>query len=683
MEKNELSCRNAPIDDLSYRKMAMAITEKGRPATLDDDSRSVEVVGATESPVPMMDWSRGEMVPEVLLMSGCDMPETKQMPLLNNHDRYSSLAVIGSYRDIRIEKDQLIGRAYFSAAPEVEGIYTRVKEGHLTDFSAGYRTLEALFIPAGQKQAINGRTFDGPMKVVIKWAPKEMSICPIGADANAKARAATAPDLINERQIKKEVNMDKKVREFLESRGLAKDATEEQAYAYLQKLDLRTEAPAAVSVPSPTVDEVKVRTEAARAEQTRCLEIRGLCTHAGVTDEKEIAPFITENKSVEEVRRAMFDRLVKKPAETPGFRPSIEVGADERDKFRAAAGDAILIRSGSAIEKPAAGAIELAGFSLKEIAREALRISGRSISGQPMEMVGRALTTSDLPNILLNVANKSLFEGYETAEETWQAWCATGSVSDFKKQTIVRASETQDLDEIKEDDEYKYDKQSDSKEEFKIATYGKIYKISRQVIINDDLGAIIDIPKAHGQAAARKVGDLPYAVLTANAAMGDGVALFHATHGNLGSAGVPSETTIAEMIKLMKLQKDIAGKRRLNIRAQFFIAPATLEGSAEVFFTSNQFTGGSGTADSSRTNPYAGNRFTRVYEPRLDDASTTAWYVAGSKGKTVKVFFLNGVQTPYMETREGWTVDGVECKVRIDAGAKAVDWKAMGKNAGA
>lgn len=680
-EKNELSCRNAPSDDLSYRKMSVQVTDKGGPATLDETTRSIEVVGATENPVPMYDWQRGEMVPEVLLMSGCQMPETRQMPLLDNHDRYSSSAVIGSYRDMRVEKDKLLGRGYFSTVPEVEGIYTRVKEGHLTDFSAGYKVLESQFIPAGQKQVINGRSFDGPMKVITKWAPKEMSICPIGADAQAKARAATAPDLINAGQIKKEVNMDKKLREFLESRGLAKDATEEQAYAYLQKLDLRTETPAAVSVPSPTVDEVKVRTEAARAEQTRCLEIRGLCTQAGVTDEKEIDTFVRENKSVEEVRKAMFDRLVKKPAETPGFRPSIEVGADERDKFRAAAGDAILIRSGSAIEKPAAGAMDLAGFSLKEMAREALRISGRSISGQPMEMVGRALTTSDLPNILANVANKSLFEGYEGAQETWSQWCATGSVSDFKKQTIVRVSETQDLDEIREEDEYKYDKQSDSKEEFKIATYGKIYKVSRQTLINDDLGALTDIPRAHGEAAARKVGDLPYAVLTANAAMGDGVALFHANHGNLGTTGVLSETTIAEMIKLMKLQKDIAGKRRLNIRPEFIIAPVTVEGSAEVFFTSNQFAGDLKSA--TRTNPYAGNRFTRVYEPRLDDASVSAWYIAGPKGKTVTVFFLNGVQTPYMETREGWTVDGVEFKVRIDAGAKAVDWKAIGKNAGA
>jgi hypothetical protein len=129
------------------------------------------------------------------------------------------------------------------------------------------------------------------------------------------------------------------------------------------------------------------------------------------------------------------------------------------------------------------------------------------------------------------------------------------------------------------------------------------------------------------------------------------------------------------------MQKDMRGKRRLNIVPQYIILPVSLEGKAEIFFNSTVFT--SDNAGSTRTNPYAGNRFTRVYEPRLDDASETAWFMAGPKGKTIKVFFLNGNQTPYLETRDGWSIDGVEYKVRIDAGAAAVDWKALVKNAGA
>ena len=90
-----------------------------------------------------------------------------------------------------------------------------------------------------------------------------------------------------------------------------------------------------------------------------------------------------------------------------------------------------------------------------------------------------------------------------------------------------------------------------------MVTFGRLFAITRQAIINDDLSALSDIPARHGEAAARKMGDVAYAVLTANAAMGDSVALFHATHGNLGAAAVVGIAPIAEAIKLMKLQKDL------------------------------------------------------------------------------------------------------------------------------
>jgi hypothetical protein len=121
--------------------------------------------------------------------------------------------------------------------------------------------------------------------------------------------------------------------------------------------------------------------------------------------------------------------------------------------------------------------------------------------------------------------------------------------------------------------------------------------------------------------------------------------------------------------------------QNLNIPLNYIIGPKAIEGKAEVFFGSTHFATTNEAA--TRSNPYAGTKFTRVYEPRLDAASATCWYGAGPKGKTIKVFFLNGVQVPYLESRQGFTVDGVEFKVRIDAGAKAMDWKALASNDGA
>jgi hypothetical protein len=293
-------------------------------------------------------------------------------------------------------------------------------------------------------------------------------------------------------------------------------------------------------------------------------------------------------------------------------------------------------------------------------------------------MVGRAFTTSDLPILLANVANKQLLTGWNTAEETWHIWCGTGSLPDFKETEVDQASETDDLDLVQEGGEYKYGKLVETKEKMRLFTYGKLFAVTRQAIINDDLGIISTIPSKHGRSAARKVGDLAYEVLTANPYMGDNQVLFHADHKKLHSAGAVTIGNLGTAITAMKKQKD-ANSKALNIRPVFFIAPVELEGSCEQFFIS---TLEGVQAKPNLINPYSGRYFTRVYEARLSDNSPTAWYLAAQKGMTVQVNYLNGQTDPYLEQKEGWSVDGVEFKVRIDGSAKALDWRGISKNPG-
>lgn len=688
----------APGDTLSFRCAPVERSEDGGPLSLDEASRSVSVVAATENPVEIFDYERWEVITEVLLMSGCMLPPSRQIPLFDTHNRFEGTkSVLGSARDLEIQGDRLMSRAHFSTVPEAEGPYIKVKERHLTDFSIGYRVLRATWVPAGETASIEGRSFKGPMRVATKWKPRELSVCPIGADEMAKVRANADRTV---KSFQGGSTMDPKLRSLLEQRGLAKDATDEEAWAFAATL----EAPHERNTPPVQPANNDGISAAIAEERTRSAEIDAMGKRFNCV---ELATQLrTEGKSIDHARAAIMDHLAKNPpldAPAISYRAPLEFIADGRDKFRAATVDALILRSGlealrvspgsrAIFEKPAVGAQDLMGYSLRELARECLRVCNQHSGGDPREMIGRALTTSDFPLILAAVANKSLEAGWETAEETWRAWCATGSVSDFKIHTAVRASEVSDLDEVPEDTEYKYGTRSEAQEQYSIATYGKLFSLSRQTIINDDLGALTDIPAAHGESAARKVADLPYAVLTANAAMGDGNALFIAAHDNLAAAPFnvpPTIAPIAEAIRAMGLQTDILGLRRLNIRPQYFLAPRTLEGSCEHFFKNGLWADEAvkGTPDeayaTTRVNPYAGTYFTRVYESRLDADSLTAYYFAAQKGKTVKIFFLNGIQTPYMETKQGWSVDGIEYKVRIDAGAKAVDWKGLYKNPGA
>lgn len=673
-------------EQTNYRGAVISLRAEG-PGSLDEKNRSVEVVMSTESPATVRDWDRG-IISEVLLMSGSEIPETKQLVLLDAHSRYETANVIGSVREIRISGDQMIGRAYYSSAPEAESPWIKTREGHLTDYSIGYRVDEAVWVPAGQTATISGRVFNGPVQVATRWTPRELSAVPIGADQNAKARQEIDHKL---KTIKEESNMDPKIRAMLEAKGLPATATEEEAVAFLNRMEVK-------SGNNPDNDqeraaqEEKIRKEAKGEELERIREIDALCQRYECADMAR--ELIISGKDVIDAQRAILDAVMERSKKQNPGASGAEFIAAEKDKFRTAAEHALILRAGMKVDAPAPGADELRGFSLVEIARECLRMSGLPHRGDVKSMVGRAMTSSDFPNILANLATKSMQQGWDDAQETWPIWTGEGSVSDFKTYYDNALSEFDDLEEIKDAGEIKLGGFTEkTPETYKIASYGKKFKVTRVMIINDDMNALTAMPAKRTEAANRKIGDIVYAVITGNGTMGDGVAIFSTASTRLNDAtsgyqSAPGIVNLAEGIRVMGTHKDIAGKRRLNIRPQFFVAPKALEGTSEIFFRSDKYSDNDTVATdssfaSTRVNPYSGTYLTRVYEPRLDDDSETAWYLMGPKGRTVKVVFLNGRRGPILEMiQPGFSVEGFEYAVVIDAGAYATDYRGMYRNEG-
>ena len=73
-----------------------------------------------------------------------------------------------------------------------------------------------------------------------------------------------------------------------------------------------------------------------------------------------------------------------------------------------------------------------------------------------------------------------------------------------------------------------------------------------------------------------------------------------------------------------------------------------------------------------------------IADARLDANSTTAWYLAaGNDFDTVEVAYLDGNKTPFIEEQAGWSSDGVEVKVRMDAGVAPLEYRTLYKNPGA
>lgn len=242
-------------------------------------------------------------------------------------------------------------------------------------------------------------------------------------------------------------------------------------------------------------------------------------------------------------------------------------------------------------------------------------------------------------------------------------------------------SEAPALLEVPELAEYKNGTMSDGAATFQIATHGRILQISRQALVNDDLSAFTTLPQAFGIAARRKEADKVYSVLTGNPVLSDGFALFSADHGNLGSAAALSVTSLAAARAAMRKQKGLAGVGYVDPQPKFLIVPVALETLAETIIAS--------LVDPARSNDTPNAEFIRgltlVADPRLDDDSTTAWYLSASPNQIEGVLraYLAGEPRPYLEENTEFQRDAISYKVRLDFAAGVIDYRALFKNPGA
>ncbi|HCE9648252.1 TPA: ClpP-like prohead protease/major capsid protein fusion protein [Pseudomonas aeruginosa] len=454
-----------------------------------------------------------------------------------------------------------------------------------------------------------------------------------------------------------------------------------------------TPSPAApTSQPAPAApDEAAVRAQINAAENTRREGIRAVfqpfaASHSEMLNEVLLDSSVT----IEQAQAKLLSSLAS--GATPSAGPSGSQGANSHvyagngnlvgDSVRAS----VLARAGLE-EQQSDNRYNF--MSLRELARASLVDRGIGVASySPMQMVGLAFThtTSDFGTILIDVANRSMLAGWDEAEETFQLWTKKGMLSDFKTVHRVGLGEFPSLRQVREGAEYKYVTVGSRSQPIALATYGEIFSITRQAIINDDMNLLTDIPRKMGMAAKATIGDLVYAILTSNLVLSDGKALFHADHKNLqtGASSALSIESLSKAKTQMATQKtEVEGgkPRTLNIRPAFVLTPVALEDKAKQIIRSASVPGAE--SNSGIENPI--RNFAEVIgEPRLDDNSATAYYLAARQGSdTIEVAYLDGNELPYMEQQQGFTVDGVATKVRIDAGVAPLDFRGLQKSNGA
>lgn len=614
------------------------------PASIDVKERRVEMIWYTGVTVPRYSWTEGAYN----LVLSMDPRHVKLdrlnsgAPILNNHGDWDGVeGQLGVVERGWLEdgKGKAVARFSTRQDAKLEGVWHDIETGILRNLSVGAAIYHKKDIT---KEGEALKTY-----LATSWEPLEISVVPIPADAGAG---------------------------FLR---FEHNSVEADAATICLKQQEEVE-----QMENETIDVLALQAKAMEAERLRACTINERVRAAGL--EQVVADkLIADGVTVEQASEAVITTLVSRQPVIRSVNATIT--RDASDTFRAAMAEMLLSRYDTRLFPLTERAREYGGLSsLLDVCRECLQLQGirwRSLSKQ--KIVELALQgTSDFPYILAGAANKSLARGYEMAPRTFMPFCRQVSVADFKTHYTMKLGEGSALQLVNESGEFKYGKISESMESYAAKTYGIILALTRQAIINDDLDAFTRIPQMQGAQAARMENVIVWGLINTNGNMTDGTAVFVAGHGNLATvAAVISDANMQIGRLAMSVQTGLDGSL-LNITPRYLLTPVAKSMVAFQYCSSSY-----NPITAATTSPFAPGGpvpLIVIAEPLLDATSATAWYLVADPAliDTIEYAYLEGQTAPYLETRTGFEIDGMEFKVRHDFGAGIVEHRGMWKNAG-
>ena len=720
--------------DHSGRQMAYrsATIERERAS---DDARSIPMVLATDAPIEVYSQERMDVIREKIELGGMEFGA--QVPLIDSHERETVRNVIGSIRDLQVRDGKLIGRAYFASDQASRDIYEKYRDGHLTDFSVGASVIDGYYNEDGDRIVTRSRLTEGSAVVAGQDPNAKVMASAIRAYVDPYSMKEEAMDkairnLLIERGLDENAT-DAEALEFLETSLTSTVAPEGTTVVTSDEItatdDDETSDDTPTDEPSETTETTTI--DAVTAERKRIAAIGDLCRKHNVPDSIQ-RKLIDDGASVDRAAREILDG--KKPGKKL---PTMTPGLSEREKWYSAVHAGVIARTGDSIshnpktflanververgdfgrpakyqdsaavrrnqqllkdmESPIAGADDFRYATLPDIARQFLERSGERVHNLPkVEICRRAMampnfiqrsdqatnTTGSFSNLLLDAANKTLLAGYDEAEHSYTMWVRQApSAADFKTLNRIRFGELADPEVVPENHQYPEKGTQDSKESYGVEKYGEIFSISLEAVVNDDLNAITRIPQMQGFAMRRKINKVVYSVLTANAALSDGIALFHASsHGANLDSNALAESALDTGFTVMSQQTGLSGTGTpLGLRPSYLIVPSALAPTAWRLVT-----GGVVPVASGSTVPLYGDGRPRalmvIEEPQLDANSTTAWYLAANSGavETVEITFLQGEESPVLSREEGFSTDTLKYKIRQTFASKAIDYRGL------
>jgi len=357
------------------------------------------------------------------------------------------------------------------------------------------------------------------------------------------------------------------------------------------------------------------------------------------------------------------------------------MGKNGAERMAVDLGDALMFKSDRSLQV-SDEAKHLANLPLMRMAQTFLNAGGINTNTMTNEAIARrVMSTGDFQAILGNTMNKSLQRAYAQAPRTYLPLVTATTTSDFKPMASTALSALPNFDKVEEGAEYVAAALSDSQEVYSIAKYGNIIPFTWETIINDDMRALSRTPTLQANAWANTQSSLVWGIITANANMSDGNALFSSAHGNL--AGTATAITIAALAaakKAMRNQKAAAKLNSKQVNENYLnLIPVFLVVGPDKELEAQQLLAPITANLQANVNPNASLQL--IVEPRL---TGNQWYLFASPNAidTIETCSLAGNDF-YTEQQYSFEKDALEYKVRATFGAKALDWRGMYKNAGA
>ncbi len=587
------------------------------------------------------DWGSGEYYNEILDVNGANTSRLKTF--FKDHVRNVDGA-LAKVTNTRVENGQLIGDVTFGSDVDSQRIYTKYAEGILTDVSIGYEIRDYKIEQGANNERDN--------VTVTSYEVFEVSAVGIGFDKGANKR--------EEELNGGDIDMNKKLQARLVELSANMERTAEENKELTGLMALRDSEELA------RAEELKTM-KAENANLLRQAGLQALAERHGV-DKTELQTYLDDaTKTTDMLRDAILEKRVET---TPTIIPS-QLDADTN--MRMAIKDGLALRAGITVEKPHPDAEQYRYASLISIGNALLPENDRSMN--PNTVAERSLLTGDFPLMLQSIGARVLTSEFEANTGSYKVWCKEVDVPDFRVMTDVTGSMGGGrLAKVKENGDLVELGGKESAETWKIGSYGNTFILTREAMINDDLGTFTGLIAGFGEMAQRTANGIAYDVLQQkgdflNYKMGDGSGVFIAGRNNSATDVLSSNALSAGKLAMSK-HLGLDGKTPLNIAPKFLIVPPALE------VTALEILGAMNKLGADNTGVPNVNKSAYVLVVDAEISSDTAWYLLAER-RTIKLGFLAGTnRSPVVKTNDS-SISRTKLEGVFDIGGVVEDYKGM------